>query len=134
MTIGQLAKKAGVNPQTIRYYEREGILAKPARRSGSDYRDYADASLETLIFIKNSQAAGFKLAEIREILIGGNRPGASCAKVLRLIQERSAEITEKLRTLRQFQRTLKELKLKCLDNTQTTVCPSLDILQRTTGK
>lgn len=129
MTIGALAKKAGINPQTIRYYEREGILPVPARRAGSDYRDYSEATLDTLLFIKNAQTAGFKLSQIQEILAVGANPRPACDKMRSLIRERRAEVAEKLRTLRAFQRGLAKLDHACRKKPPAANCPSLDLLR-----
>jgi DNA-binding transcriptional MerR regulator len=67
MQIGALAKKAGVNPRTIRYYEHIGVLP-PAERTASGYRQYSDEDLERLAFIRNAQASGVMLDEIKEVL------------------------------------------------------------------
>jgi MerR family copper efflux transcriptional regulator len=77
MLIGKLAKSAGVSAATVRYYERLGLL-RPARRSGSGYRQYDQNSIIGLLSIKAAQRLGFSLAEIRKILAlsGGSRPGS----------------------------------------------------------
>lgn len=129
MTIGQLAKRAGVNPQTIRYYEREGILPQPGRRAESDYREYPEATLDTLRFIRSAQDAGFKLAQIQEILVAIASRRPDCGKMLELIHERQAEVGEKLRTLRAFQRTLAKLDQACRENVAEDCCPGLDLLR-----
>ncbi len=134
MTIGQLAKRADVNPQTIRYYEREGILPEPARRVGSDYREYSEATLESLVFIKSAQAAGFKLSQIQEILVAIASRRPDCGKMLELIHERQAEVAEKLRTLRAFQRTLSKLDQACRENVAEDCCPGFDLLRGWAGK
>lgn len=130
MTIGQLAKRADVNPQTIRYYEREGILPEPTRRVESGYREYSEADLGTLLFIRNAQAAGFKLSQIQEILVASANRSPDCDNIRRLIQERKAEVSEKLRSLRAFQRTLSKLDQACGENAMDGCCPSLNILRR----
>ena len=134
MTIGQLAKRAGVNPQTIRYYEREGILPEPRRQAGSDYREYPEATLDTLVFIRSAQAAGFKLSQIQEILVAIASRRPDCGKMLHLIHERQAEVGGKLRTLRAFQRTLSKLDQACRENVAEDRCPSLDLLRGVGGK
>ena len=68
MTIGELAERAGVNVQTVRYYERRGLLAKP-RRTDSGYRTYTDVTLDRLRFIRRAQELGFTLSEIGELLV-----------------------------------------------------------------
>ena len=66
-TIGNLAREAGVGVETVRYYERRGLLERPVRR-GSGYREYSDADVARLRFIRRAKALGFTLAEIRELL------------------------------------------------------------------
>jgi MerR family copper efflux transcriptional regulator len=130
MTIGELAKQAGVNPQTIRYYEREGVLPLPARRDGSNYRDYPERALVELRFILRAKAAGFKLSQIQELLGTKPRSGAACGDILAIVRARQAEVGEKLRILRGFQRSLKNLERACLDHHPGDVCPTLDALHR----
>jgi DNA-binding transcriptional MerR regulator len=128
MTIGQLAKRARVNPQTIRYYEREGILPEPRRQAGSDYRDYAEDSLRILAFIKEAQGAGFKLAQIQKLLKADLRP-EGCKDVQRLIEERLHEVKLRLRQLRSFERSLKVLLCRCRESKITMACPALSLLR-----
>jgi len=128
MTIGQLAKRAGVNPQTIRYYEREGILPLPQRRVGSGYREYGEDTVFKLHFIREAQAAGFKLGQIRELLEAELHPERSCREVQDLIQARLQEITVRMRELRKFQKSLRVLLERCQTNTTRHRCPALSLL------
>ena len=66
MTIGQLASAAGINVETVRYYERRGLLAQPER--GDGYREYSQDDVERLAFVRRAKALGFTLAEIRSLL------------------------------------------------------------------
>lgn len=103
-----------MNPQTIRYYEREGILPQPQRRKGSNYRDYGEDSLRTLCFIRQAQAAGFTLREITELL-RARVSARSCAEVAALIHARLEEIRRKIKELRNFERSLRRLEDACRD-------------------
>jgi DNA-binding transcriptional MerR regulator len=115
MHIGELARNAGVNIQTIRFYEREGLLRKPPR-SASGYRCYEQSDREQVSFIRRSQELGFTLAEIKQ-LTGLHRAVAALPKPLRrkpgeiqsMVEigcERLRSIEEKLRSLRAMRRQL----------------------------
>ena len=107
MRIGELAKQVGVTPDTIRYYEREGLLP-PAERTPSGYRDYGPEVLDDLRFIKKAQALGLKLSDVREVLeisSGGKPP---CEHVRATVSARLAEVEGRLRELRALRATLRE--------------------------
>ncbi len=106
MRIGELAKKAGITPDTIRYYEREGLLLSPERTPGG-YRDYRADVVDDLQFIKKAQASGLKLGDVREVMqiAAGGRP--PCEHVRETVTRRLAEVEERLRELRSLRSTLK---------------------------
>ncbi len=106
MRIGELAKTAGVTPDTIRYYEREGLLLPP-ERTPSGYRDYGPGVMDDLLFIKKAQASGLKLGDVREVMqiAAGGRP--PCEHVRTTVTTRLAEVEERLRELRSLRSTLK---------------------------
>lgn len=105
MRIGELAKRAGVTTDTIRYYEREGLLGPPAR-TPAGYRDYAEPALDDLRFIKKGQALGLRLTDVREVMAitsGGELP---CDHVRATITARLKEVDEKIRELKELRSTL----------------------------
>ena len=107
MRIGELAKSAGVTPDTIRYYEREGLLPSP-ERTPSGYRDYGPGVMDDLLFIKKAQALGLKLSAVREVLeisSGGKPP---CEHVRATVSARLVEVEQRLRELRALRATLRE--------------------------
>ena len=107
MRIGQLASQAGVTPDTIRYYEREGLLTTVAR-TASGYRDYGPEAVNDLLFIKKAQASGLKLndvPEVMEIAEGGKPP---CEHVRATVASRVAEVEQRLNELRALRSTLRE--------------------------
>ncbi len=115
MRIGQLAERAGVTADTIRFYERQGLLA-PARRTPSRYREYDREALEELRFIKKAQALGLRLDDIREVMeisSGGKPP---CDHVRATLETRLAEVEERLRDLNELRGTLRAA-LRRLDRT-----------------
>jgi len=121
LTIGALAGKAGVNVETIRYYERRGVLCKPARPE-SGYRKYPHETIKRLLFIKRAQALGFSLKEIGELL-SLESADISCAKVLALTQRKILDIESKIRSLEAIKLTLSELAIKCPGEGNLLFCP-----------
>ena len=105
-TISQLAKAAGVPTTTMRYYERIGLV-KPEDRSQGNYRLYGDESLRKVVFIRTAQSIGFTLDDVKALLATPDSTAASCREVQTLIEERPAEVSQRLKDLRQVQRVLK---------------------------
>lgn len=105
MTIGQVAAKAGVNIQTIRYYERRGLIPAPPR-TPSGYRLYAEVAVARIRFIKRAQALGFSLSEIRDLLALRVRRVSECATVERKVQGQIALVEHKIRELNRMKRGL----------------------------
>ncbi len=105
--IGDLAKQVGVTPDTIRYYEREGLLPH-AERTPSGYRDYGLDAVNDLQFIRKAQALGLKLSDVREVLeiSAGGRP--PCEHVRATVAARLADAEKRLRELRALRATLRE--------------------------
>jgi DNA-binding transcriptional MerR regulator len=106
MRIGELAKRADVTPDTIRYYERLGLLAPPRRTEGR-YRDYGPEALDDVRFIKKAQASGLKLSDVRDVMqiaAGGRAP---CEHVRDTVTRRLAEVEERLEELRSLRTTLR---------------------------
>ena len=100
LTIGQLAEQAGVTPETIRYYEREGVLPSPARSGAGSYRRYRGADAERLRFIRRARELGFSLDEVRELLaLAGADPAQPCSDVNRIALAHLAQVDAKLAQL-----------------------------------
>lgn len=127
MTIGQLAQKADVNIQTVRYYERRGLLLA-LTRTDSGYRQYTDEAVNQLRFIKRAQQLGFSLEEIKELLsLRVENPNA-CLQVKERAELKLQEVEEKLSLLQQMQITLTNLIHNCEQKQVTEPCPILDVL------
>lgn len=105
LLIGQLAKLAGVKPDSVRFYERSGLLPKPARTAGG-YRAYDSVAVNRLRFIKKAQALGFSLDEIRRILSLQGEGSRTCRLVLAIAEATLGETEIKLETLRKFRDAL----------------------------
>src|SRR5687768_18474301 len=97
-TIGRLAQRARINADSIRFYERQGLLS-PETKTDSGYRLYSDAALRRITFIKQAQLCGFSLAEIRELLQMHNCDHAARAGVYRLAAKKSVEIRKTMTAL-----------------------------------
>ncbi len=105
MFIGKLAESIGVNVQTIRYYEQIGLLKKPAR-TATGYRMYGEPALKRLRFIKQAQALGFSLDEIKEILTISSEGKPPCARVRKLAKAKLSELDQRLSELLAYRQEL----------------------------
>ena len=105
LLIGRLAKLSGVKPDTIRFYERSGLLPKPSR-TASGYRVYNDAALNQVLFIRKAQSLGFSLDEIRRIMSLRGQGTETCRCVIAMAEATLAETETKLKELRKFNETL----------------------------
>jgi alkylmercury lyase len=126
-TIGQLAKNAQVHRETIRYYERRGLLPPPSRRD-SGYRQYSQEDVARIRFIKRAQELGFSLKEILELLSLRVGPETACDDVKRRAESKIAAIEEKIRTLQRMRETLTKLVTACNSRRPTSECPILETL------
>lgn len=120
MTIGELARAAGVPASTVRYYERAGLL-RPTGRSGSNYRLYTREELKRLGFIRAAQATGFTLAHVRQLL----RP-APCGRVQGMIEERLGDVSAQMAELRHVQRVLHHALELCREHEKSGRCGAID--------
>ena len=126
LTIGQLARRAGVGVETVRFYEREGLLAEPARRE-SGYRQYDDTSVHTLRFIRRARDLGFSIKEIAALLgLWRNRRRAS-ADVKRIALAHAGDLQRRIDAMQAMQRTLEHLA-HCCHGDARPECPILDDL------
>jgi DNA-binding transcriptional MerR regulator len=105
VTISKLADRAGVTPDTLRYYERFGLIAAPSR-SASGYRMYDDEVLGRLLFIRNAQHMGLRLADVRELLEIMDRGACPCGHTAGVVERRLSEVDAELSRLRAMRREL----------------------------
>src|SRR2546425_6976159 len=103
LTIGQVARRAGVGVETVRFYEREGLLEEPPRRE-SGYRQYGEDIVARLQFIRRAKELGFTLNEIKELLSLRLDPSTTCAEVKDRAQAKIADIEQKIRTLQRMKK------------------------------
>ena len=127
LTIGKLAVAAGVNLETVRYYERRKLMEPPAR-SDSGYRQYGVRDLQRLRFIKRAQSLGFTLRDISDLLSLRLDRKTKCGEVRRLAEVKLGNIEQKIRDLRKIKKSLAELLRACNAKTLTNECPILEAL------
>ncbi|MDA8240630.1 MAG: heavy metal-responsive transcriptional regulator [Nitrospiraceae bacterium] len=132
LTIGQLARKAEVNIDTIRYYERRGLIS-PSNRKESGYRQYLDDTVVRIHFIKHAKELGFSLDEIAELLSLKLDPKTKCGDVRKKAQEKINEIEGKIQILERMRQTLVRLTRMCEEGRQVSECPVLEALDENPG-
>ena len=112
MRIGELARQTGCQVETIRYYEREGLLPAPARSRGN-YRRYGEEQLERLRFIRHCRSLAMSLDEIRLLLGFKDAPEGECDEVNSLLDEHIRHVADRIAELRALQKQLRELRSLC---------------------
>ncbi|MDX6770167.1 MAG: MerR family DNA-binding protein [Elusimicrobiota bacterium] len=132
LTVGRIARQAGVNLQTVLYYERRRLLS-PAGRSASGYRLYAPETVSVIRFIKNAQELGFTLDEVAKLLRLRVNHRSQCESVKRQAQARLEMVQEKISGLRAMERTLRRLLKTCAARGTTDSCPILESLESRSG-
>lgn len=130
LTIGRLAKRANVNLETVRYYERRGLIPEPPRNE-SGYRQYSQDDVLRTQFIKRAQALGFSLKEISELLSLRMEPGMSCGDVKARLEAKIAEVENRIEALEQMREALLRLAKKCTGKGPVGKCPFLKELEAT---
>jgi len=124
LTVGQLARQAGVGVPTIRFYERRRLLPKPPRRA-SGYRDYPADAVRRVRFIRHAQELGFSLREVAELLSLSMDPKSSCADVRTRAAEKVADIDAKAASLKRMRTVLRDLMDACPGDGPAEICPIL---------
>ncbi len=127
MTIGHLAKEAGVNLETVRYYERIGLMPEPDRTAGG-HRSYTNAHARKLAFIRRARELGFGLEEIRALLALAEPGHTSCAEVQTIAGAHLESVRAKLRDLARLEQILADTVSQC-SGEPSPMCPVLDMLK-----
>jgi MerR family copper efflux transcriptional regulator len=133
LRIGQVARESGVGLETVRFYERQGLVPRPPRRA-SGYRAYPPDSVARIRFIRTAKELGFSLKEIRELLSLRIRPVRSCAKVRTISVAKLEDIEGRIAMLHRMRQALRELVAACDAHRPTTACPVLDALDRSASR
>jgi MerR family mercuric resistance operon transcriptional regulator len=126
LTIGKVARLAGVGIETIRFYEREGLVADPPRKQ-SGYRQYGPDSVDRLRFIHRARDLGFSLGEIKELLFLRVDPTQTCGHIVKKAEEKIREIDEKVQALLRMKAALHALAEACPGQGPVTDCPVIDV-------
>jgi len=133
LTIGRLANASGVGVETIRFYEREGLLPEPPRKR-SGYRQYPADAVARVLFIRRAKELGFTLKEITELLKLRVDPDTSCADVRALAKAKIVDVEEKMADLARIKGALEKLARACRGKGPTSECPILDAIEKEDGR
>ena len=127
MKIGELAQKTGMQVETVRYYEKEGLLPRIGR-TDSNYRVYTDAHTERLLFIRHCRSLDMTLDEIRVLLHFRDMPDESCERVGALLDEHINHVAERIRDLKKLEKQLRHLREQCHGSKNIADCGILNAL------
>jgi len=130
MLIGELAEKTNVSVDTIRYYEREGLI-DPVSVRDSGYREFDEGSVEAIFFVVRAKDLGFSLKEICTLLRLKSDPDTTCGEVKALAEKKITDVIAKIKNLQAIQRDLAALISKCTDTAASVdECPIVDSLDK----
>lgn len=132
LTIGRAARAAGVNVETIRFYERRGLIPQPMKPQGG-YRLYAPAIVGRIQFIRKAQEIGFSLREIEDLLSLRADPETDCADVRERAEAKIAEVNHKIAELERVRAALEKVRASCPGRGALTACTILEALQTSEG-
>ena len=133
MTIGRVAKKAGVGVETIRFYERRGLIEQPIKPDGAGFRNYPDEVVVQVRFIRRAQQIGFSLAEIGELLSLKADPTSDCGDIRERASAKLEEVDEKITSLKRMRKALNEMIAACPASGALRACSILDALENETA-
>ena len=128
MTIGRAARKADVGVETIRFYQRRGLIRQPAKPDGTGFRHYPEETVQRIRFIRQAQDIGFSLREIDELLSLRADPGADCADVREQATAKMQEVERKIARLEEIRAALEELIAACPGRGALRACSILEAL------
>ena len=128
MTIGKVAREAGVGIETIRFYERKGLIEEPPRRE-SGYRQYPEGTAARLRFIKRAKELGFTLKEIKELLALRVEPDTTCDDIRRRAETKINDIEARIGTLKKMKKGLVKLTLSCSGRGPVSECPIIEAME-----
>lgn len=127
LTIGAVAKKSEVNVETVRYYERRGLLERPPDRA-EGYREYPLDAIRRIRFIKRAKELGFSLNEIKELISLRVEPGTTCGEVRERATMKISDIETKIHSLKAMKKALMQLEKACSGKGPVGECPILEYL------
>jgi MerR family copper efflux transcriptional regulator len=128
MTIGEVAKAAGVGVETVRFYERKRLIAQP-RRPASGRRNYDQETARRIRFIRRAQQLGFSLSEVKQLLELRLDPRRSCSEVKAEAESKIAAVDARIASLRKMRKSLLALASSCSGEGPTSACPILEVIE-----
>ncbi len=134
LTIGKAAHQAGVGVETIRFYERQGLVAKPRRPDGSGVRVYPTETVERIRFIREAQHIGFSLREIRELLALRADPSTDCSEVREQAVAKLRAVREKIEELHRIGAALETLIAACPGQGGVQACSIMEAIALASGR
>ncbi|MBJ15907.1 MAG: heavy metal-responsive transcriptional regulator [Legionellaceae bacterium] len=129
LTIGQAAKQTGISHDTIRLYERYGLIDEPSR-AANGYRQYPPSVVDRLAFILRTKQMSFTLKEIQELLVVHQTSQKSCGKIKRRTQEKLQQVADKINELKKLEFALKKLVQDCDKNHPDDLCPIFTLINK----
>ena len=129
LSTSQLAKKSGINPETLRYYIRRGLIEEP-ERSSSGYRQYREETVRRIRFIKKAQELGFTLQEIKELLTFRIDSKTACRDTKQAVRQKIESVTQKISSLQRILHTLEQMESTCAASKIKAGCPILESLDQ----
>ena len=133
LQIGEVAKKSHVGVETVRFYEREGLIALP-KRNVSGYRQYSESVIKQIQFIQHAKTLGFSLKEIRELIKLKSTRDARCKSIKSTAKAKIADIQEKIDALKRMKTALEPLVAQCKSSDPISDCPILNALDDTANE
>lgn len=128
LTIGKAARRAGVGVETIRFYERRGLIEQPLKPMGGGFRDYPEETVERIRFVQQAQELGFSLSEIDELLSLRADPAADSSEVRSRAVAKLDEVNQKIDRLEEIRAALKTVVAACPGSGSTEACSILDAM------
>ena len=125
LTIGKVAHLTGIGIETVRFYEREGLIPKPP-----GYRQYPEETINRIRFIRRAKELGFSLKEIMELLSLHIDPKATCGDIRKRAEAKIADIDGRIQSLRKMKKALSNLTTSCKGKGPVSECPILDALKK----
>lgn len=129
-TIGEAARRAGVGVETIRFYEREGLIEQPPRPNDSGYRRYPESTIRRIRFIRQARDLGFSLKEIGELIHLRGLPGADASQVRAWVEARLAQVDQRIDKLQRLKRVLEALIASCPTGGPLSQCAIINALEQ----
>lgn len=127
LSIGQLAKETGVTVEALRFYEKQGLVAAPAR-TNAGYRQYPPDTVRRVKFIQHAKEVGFTLNDIAQLLALRQEPGTSCADIKLKATDKIKDVESKIRELQRIREALQRMVIKCTSKSNLSECPILEEL------